>query len=115
MSLVGTFETCPLAFRMAAFGEDRKSRFRAVRAAFDQPGHRAVLNLPDPLVSASYYDEVFAVRVKGGVSAMPFPITEHVVKTKRHTTVYLACGASDAPLINFLHGWPELPTSWRHQ
>jgi len=46
---------------------------------------------------------------------MPFPVTEHVVKTKRHTTAYLACGAADAPLINFLHGWPELSISWRHQ
>lgn len=46
---------------------------------------------------------------------MAFPITEHVVKTKRHTTAYLACGAADAPLIIFLHGWPELSISWRHQ
>ena len=46
---------------------------------------------------------------------MPFPVTEHVAKTKRHTTAYLACGAADAPLINFLHGWPELSISWRHQ
>jgi pimeloyl-ACP methyl ester carboxylesterase len=46
---------------------------------------------------------------------MPFPITEHVAKTKRHTTAYLACGAADAPLIIFLHGWPELSISWRHQ
>jgi len=46
---------------------------------------------------------------------MPFPITEHVVKTKRHTTAYLSCGASDAPILSFLHGWPELSISWRHQ
>ena len=46
---------------------------------------------------------------------MPFPVTEHVAKTKRHTTAYLACGAADAPLINFLHGWPELSIGWRHQ
>ena len=46
---------------------------------------------------------------------MPFPITEHVLKTKRHTTAYLACGASHAPIITFLHGWPELSISWRHQ
>jgi len=46
---------------------------------------------------------------------MPFPITEHVVKTDRHTTAYLACGAADAPIIAFLHGWPELSISWRHQ
>jgi pimeloyl-ACP methyl ester carboxylesterase len=46
---------------------------------------------------------------------MPFPITEHVAKTMRHTTAYLACGAPDAPAIVFLHGWPELSISWRHQ
>jgi soluble epoxide hydrolase / lipid-phosphate phosphatase len=46
---------------------------------------------------------------------MRFPVTEHVVKTPRHTTFYLACGAVDAPLIIFVHGWPELSISWRHQ
>ena len=46
---------------------------------------------------------------------MPFPVTEHVVKTERHTTSYLACGAVGAPLIIFVHGWPELSISWRHQ
>jgi pimeloyl-ACP methyl ester carboxylesterase len=44
-----------------------------------------------------------------------FPITEHVVKTPRHTSFYLACGAVGAPLVIFLHGWPELSYSWRHQ
>jgi len=44
-----------------------------------------------------------------------FPVTEHVAKTQRHTTFYLACGAEDAPLIIFVHGWPELSISWRHQ
>jgi pimeloyl-ACP methyl ester carboxylesterase len=44
-----------------------------------------------------------------------FPITEHVVKSDRHTSFYLACGAADAPLIIFVHGWPELSISWRHQ
>ena len=46
---------------------------------------------------------------------MLFPVTEHVAKSKRHTTAFLACGAADAPLIIFLHGWPELSISWRHQ
>lgn len=46
---------------------------------------------------------------------MAFPVTEHVVKTARHTTFYLACGAADAPPIVFVHGWPELSSSWRHQ
>ena len=44
-----------------------------------------------------------------------FAITEHVVKTDRHRTFYLACGAAEAPLIVFVHGWPELSISWRHQ
>jgi pimeloyl-ACP methyl ester carboxylesterase len=44
-----------------------------------------------------------------------FPVTEHVAKTARHTTFYLACGAVDAPAIIFVHGWPELSASWRHQ
>jgi len=47
--------------------------------------------------------------------AMPFPITEHIVKSQRHTTFYLSCGARSATPIIFLHGWPELSISWRHQ
>jgi pimeloyl-ACP methyl ester carboxylesterase len=46
---------------------------------------------------------------------MAFAVTDNVVKTARHTTFYLACGAEDAPLIVFVHGWPELSVSWRHQ
>jgi pimeloyl-ACP methyl ester carboxylesterase len=46
---------------------------------------------------------------------MVFPLTEHVAKSARHTTFYLACGAADAPPIVFVHGWPELSASWRHQ
>lgn len=44
-----------------------------------------------------------------------FPITEHVAKTARHTTFYLGCGAADAIPLIFVHGWPELSISWRHQ
>jgi pimeloyl-ACP methyl ester carboxylesterase len=44
-----------------------------------------------------------------------FPITETLLQTERHQTFYLACGAADAPLIVFVHGWPELSISWRHQ
>ncbi len=44
-----------------------------------------------------------------------FGITEHIVRTGRHTTFYLACGAEEAPPIVFVHGWPELAISWRHQ
>jgi len=46
---------------------------------------------------------------------MTFPVTEHTVKTDRHTTGYLACGPQDGPLLVFCHGWPELSLSWRHQ
>jgi pimeloyl-ACP methyl ester carboxylesterase len=46
---------------------------------------------------------------------MWLPITEHVVRTPRHTSFYLACGAEGAPPIIFVHGWPELSLSWRHQ
>ena len=40
---------------------------------------------------------------------------ENRVKTDRHTTFFLEAGAVDAPLIVFVHGWPELSLSWRHQ
>jgi pimeloyl-ACP methyl ester carboxylesterase len=43
------------------------------------------------------------------------PVTEHTLKTRRHTTGYLACGVEEAPLLIFVHGWPELSISWRHQ
>jgi pimeloyl-ACP methyl ester carboxylesterase len=46
---------------------------------------------------------------------MHFPITEHVAKNGDHTTFYLASGPDDGPLIIFVHGWPELSISWRHQ
>jgi pimeloyl-ACP methyl ester carboxylesterase len=47
--------------------------------------------------------------------AMTFAVTEHTLKTPRHTTGYLACGPQDGPLLIFCHGWPELSLSWRHQ
>jgi pimeloyl-ACP methyl ester carboxylesterase len=42
-------------------------------------------------------------------------VTENVLKSARHTTFYLARGPEDGPLIIFVHGWPELSVSWRHQ
>src|SRR5579863_8871537 len=48
-------------------------------------------------------------------AAMTSPVTEHAAKSKRHTTFYLACGAEPATPMVFLHGWPELSISWRHQ
>jgi pimeloyl-ACP methyl ester carboxylesterase len=46
---------------------------------------------------------------------MAFPVTEHIAKSARHTTFYLACGDVHRPVIIFVHGWPELSVSWRHQ
>jgi pimeloyl-ACP methyl ester carboxylesterase len=46
---------------------------------------------------------------------MTFPVTEHVAKSARHTSFYLAAGNPRATPIIFLHGWPELSISWRHQ
>ena len=51
----------------------------------------------------------------GEPAILTHPITENIVKTERHTSFYLACGAEDAPLVIFVHGWPELSISWRHQ
>jgi len=50
-----------------------------------------------------------------GDKTVTFPIMEHVAKSQRHTSFYLACGAPQATPIIFLHGWPELSISWRHQ
>lgn len=45
----------------------------------------------------------------------PFAITENVARSARHTSFYLAAGPVDGPLVIFIHGWPELSISWRHQ
>lgn len=42
-------------------------------------------------------------------------ITQHTIQTGAHTSFYLAAGPEDGPLIMFVHGWPELSLSWRHQ
>jgi pimeloyl-ACP methyl ester carboxylesterase len=42
-------------------------------------------------------------------------VTHNILRSTRHTSFYLACGAPDAPPIIFVHGWPELSISWRHQ
>jgi len=42
-------------------------------------------------------------------------VTSHEVSDAGHTTFYLACGPEDGPLVVFVHGWPELSLSWRHQ
>lgn len=43
------------------------------------------------------------------------PITEHALRTERHTSFYLASGPEDGTTIIFVHGWPELAVSWRGQ
>ncbi|QQS15119.1 MAG: alpha/beta hydrolase [Rhodospirillales bacterium] len=35
--------------------------------------------------------------------------------TPRHRTFHLSAGPADGPLVVFVHGWPELSISWRHQ
>ena len=42
-------------------------------------------------------------------------LRDTVVTTPRHTSVCLDAGAEDGPLMIFVHGWPELSLSWRHQ
>jgi pimeloyl-ACP methyl ester carboxylesterase len=46
---------------------------------------------------------------------MSFPVLDNVAKSGRHTTFYLSCGRADATPMIFVHGWPELSISWRHQ
>jgi len=46
---------------------------------------------------------------------MIFPVAEQVAKSERHISFYLSCGARPATPVIFLHGWPELSISWRHQ
>jgi pimeloyl-ACP methyl ester carboxylesterase len=42
-------------------------------------------------------------------------MSEHLVTSARHTTFYLAAGPENGTPIVFVHGWPELSISWRHQ
>lgn len=42
-------------------------------------------------------------------------VTQHTAKSGAHRTAYLAAGPENGPLIIFVHGWPELSRSWRHQ
>ena len=42
-------------------------------------------------------------------------VTEHYVKLSRGGVFYLAAGPVDGPLLVFVHGWPELAISYRHQ
>ncbi len=42
-------------------------------------------------------------------------VTEHVYESDGHTTFYRASGPEKGTPIIFVHGWPELSLSWRHQ
>lgn len=42
-------------------------------------------------------------------------VTENFISTGNHNSFYLAAGPADGPLMIFVHGWPELSVSWRHQ
>ena len=46
---------------------------------------------------------------------MIFTVAEQVAKSERHISFYLSCGSRSAAPVIFLHGWPELSISWRHQ
>ena len=46
---------------------------------------------------------------------MSYEIREHSLRTARHTSFYLACGPEAGVPMIFVHGWPELSRSWRHQ
>jgi len=42
-------------------------------------------------------------------------ISEHRASAGGHETFYLACGPDNGLPMIFVHGWPELSLSWRHQ
>ncbi|MFK7914467.1 MAG: alpha/beta fold hydrolase [Pseudomonadales bacterium] len=42
-------------------------------------------------------------------------VESHMVQLGDHQCHYLSCGPATGPLIIFVHGWPELSRSWRHQ
>jgi pimeloyl-ACP methyl ester carboxylesterase len=46
---------------------------------------------------------------------MTAEIRENCVKTERHTSFFLSAGPADGVAVIFVHGWPELSRSWRHQ
>ncbi|WP_397402595.1 alpha/beta fold hydrolase [Phenylobacterium sp.] len=46
---------------------------------------------------------------------MSHSVEERVTKSARHATFYLASGPEAGTPIIFVHGWPELSISWRHQ
>ncbi|MGH1491220.1 MAG: alpha/beta fold hydrolase [Acidimicrobiales bacterium] len=52
--------------------------------------------------------------------ATGYTVTEHIIEHRNiesegHTTFYRASGPEDGTPLVFVHGWPELSLSWRHQ
>jgi len=41
--------------------------------------------------------------------------SRHLLVTPAHSTSYLEAGPDDGPLLVFVHGWPGLASTWRHQ
>ena len=41
--------------------------------------------------------------------------TSESLVTPAHTTAYRAAGPPDGPLLIFVHGWPAIASTWRHQ
>ena len=51
-----------------------------------------------------------------GLGSSPTPgLTAHTFRSPRHTTHYWGVGPADAPLMIFLHGWPQIGLMWRAQ
>ncbi|MGL4543763.1 MAG: alpha/beta fold hydrolase [Polymorphobacter sp.] len=48
-------------------------------------------------------------------SNMAHVIREMALKSQHHTSFYLDCGPESGVPMIFVHGWPELSISWRHQ
>jgi len=65
--------------------------------------------------TAKTANDLAAVRIEAEWRGTPYAVTEHLHRSSRHSTFYLACGADGSPPVILVHGWPELSISWRHQ
>jgi pimeloyl-ACP methyl ester carboxylesterase len=82
-------------------------------SAFSQQTGRDVNAASRDCVAFFTFSDTFSDMLPG--AAMIFPVTEQIARTSRHTSFYLAAGAADGIPLIFVHGWPELSISWRHQ
>jgi len=46
---------------------------------------------------------------------LPFQVSENTFRNGRNSTFYFESGPNQGTPIIFVHGWPELALSWRHQ